>query len=175
MVYFGTSKASSTRKRTRSDTMRQDIQHVYRLAQIDPCVDNTHVSTQQIIIRKITVAQLLQSQAFVLHSDVIELLIILLSRFFNLLYTVFILKITCLFITTSRGLISSTAVSLSKKESVWISFNEFMRAETEHCTSVLWRDEQSKIKQDIRSRILAGGNQDCHATHNDNKTLFTLS
>lgn len=59
--------------------MRQDIQHVYRLAQIDPCVDNTHVSTQQIIIRKITVAQLLQSQAFVLHSDVIELLIILLS------------------------------------------------------------------------------------------------
>lgn len=127
-------------------TMTQDIQHVYRLAQIDPRVDNTHVSTQEIIIRKITEAPILQSQAFVLHGHVIELLIILLSPFFNLLpYTSFILKITFLFITTSRGLISSTAVSFSKKETVWISFNERMRAETQHCTSVLWRDERRKL------------------------------
>lgn len=66
----------------KTDTMTQDIQHVHRSAQIDPRVDHLHVSTQEIIIRKISEAQLLQCQDFVLHRDVIKLLIILLSPFF---------------------------------------------------------------------------------------------
>lgn len=151
MVDSASNKASSSRRLT---FKRSACLH------IDSPVLNTHVSTREIMIRIITEAQILQSRAFVLRSDVIELLIIPLSPFFNLLlYTSFIFKITFFFIATSRGLASSTAVSLSKKKSVWISFNECRRAETEHGTSVLWRDERSEIKHDIWSRILAGGNQ----------------
>lgn len=97
----------------------QDIQDVYRSAQIDPRLDNTQVSTQEIILRKMTKTPIKQSRAFVLHRGVTEILIVLLSLFFNLrLYTSSIFKITFLFVTTSRGLVFSTAVSLSKNESV---------------------------------------------------------
>lgn len=78
-------KCGLTHQRTdtfKTDTMTQDILHVHRSAQIDPRVDHLHVSTQEIIIRKISEAQLLQCQDFVLHRDVIKLLIILLSPFF---------------------------------------------------------------------------------------------
>lgn len=137
----------------------------------------THTQTGNYDEELTTEAPRQQSQAFVLHGDVIELLIILLSPFFFnlLLYAPFILKITFLFITTSRGLVSSTAVSLSRKESVWILFNECMRAESERWTPVLWRDERWKIKHDIWRRILAGPNQGCPATYSHHKTLFTLS
>lgn len=46
------------------DTMTRDIQH--DTAQRDPGVDNTHVSTQEIMNRKMSEAPVQQSQAFVL-------------------------------------------------------------------------------------------------------------
>lgn len=82
MLDFGTVKASSIRRLTFKQK-HHDTGHPACL-HIDPRVDNTHLSSQDIIIRIITEAQILQSQALLLCSPVIELLIVPLSPFFNL-------------------------------------------------------------------------------------------